>query len=125
MSYHLTIEEHPLYLHTAVSGTHSLENARRFLQEAYAACVERGYTDVLLEMNLTGPSLDLGSIFAVVAQRSADAVKLRRVAYVDASSRDPEKKRFAETVAVNRGVNARLFRDLEEARRWLCPEGAA
>jgi hypothetical protein len=32
---------------------------------------------------------------------------------------DPEGARFAETVALNRGVNVRLFAGVEEARRWL------
>ena len=27
--------------------------------------------------------------------------------------------RFAETVAVNRGINLRIFTDIAEAKRWL------
>jgi hypothetical protein len=117
--YHLTIEEHPTYLHATVAGTHSPENALRFLKEAHEACVKSGKTAVLLEMNLVGPSLDATSIFRVISERSGEAVKLRKIAYVDASSRDPEKMRFAETVAVNRGVNVRLFQDLAEAKEWM------
>lgn len=33
--------------------------------------------------------------------------------------RFPEKMKFAETVAMNRGVNVRLFHDLETADAWL------
>jgi hypothetical protein len=119
MPYRLTIAEFPTYLHATVTGTHTPANALRFLQEAHAACVERGKTDVLLEMNLTGPSLDTTSIFRVISERSGDALKLRKIAYVDASSRDPEKMRFAETVAVNRGVNVRLFQDVAKAKEWM------
>lgn len=119
MAYLLTIDEQPSHLHATVTGTHSAQNALRFLEEAYEACVQRGHSAVLLEMNLTGPSLDMGSIFGVIAQRSADGVKLRKIAYVDASARDPEKMKFAETVAVNRGLNIRLFRDLDAAKRWM------
>ena len=118
-TYQLTIEEHPLYLHAKVTGTHSAENALRFLRETHEACVQRGYSAVLLEMNLSGPSLDLTSIFGVISQRSAEATKLRKIAYVDASQRDPEKMRFAETVAINRGVNVRLFQDLDQAKQWM------
>jgi hypothetical protein len=32
---------------------------------------------------------------------------------------DMIKARFAETVAINRAVNVRLFRDVAEAARWL------
>ena len=118
-TYHLAIQEHPTYLHAAVTGTHSPENAMRFLKEVYEACVKAGKTAALLEVNLVGPSLDATSIFRVVSQRSGDGLKLRKIAYVDASSRDPEKKRFAETVAINRGVNVRLFQDLAKAKEWM------
>ena len=47
------------------------------------------------------------------------AAKLRKIAYVDTSQRDPDKMKFAETVAQNRGVNVRLFRDGDAARQWL------
>jgi hypothetical protein len=119
MSYHLTLEEHPGYLHAAVTGTHTPENALRFLKEAREACTQRGYNAVLLELKLAGPSLDSTSIFRVIAQRSTDATGLKKIAYVDASSRDPEKMKFAETVAINRGVNVRLFQDLAQAKEWM------
>ena len=119
MPYHLTIEEQPAYLHAMVTGTHTPENALRFLKEVREACTQRGYTAVLLEMNLAGPSLDSTSIFRIISQRSADAVGLGKIAYVDATSRDPERMKFAETVAVNRGVNVRLFHDLAKAKAWM------
>jgi hypothetical protein len=39
-----------------------------------------------------------------------EGTKLQRIAYVQASMTDPAKPRFAETVAVNRGVNVRSSR---------------
>ncbi len=123
MSYHLIIEEHPAYLHATVTGTHTPENALRFLKEVREACTQRGCSAVLLEMNLAGPSLDSTSIFRVIAQRSTDAAGLKKIAYVDASSRDPEKMKFAETVAVNRGLNVRLFQDLARAKEWMSRNG--
>ena len=123
MPYSLTLDEQPSYLHATATGEHTLQNAKRFMEEAYAACIERGHSALLLEMGLAGPSLDAGSIFSVVAQRTADALKLKKIAYVDATPRDPERMKFAETVAINRGVNVRLFRDLEEAKRWISSEG--
>jgi hypothetical protein len=120
MDYHLTITERVSYLHAAVSGPDTRENVLRFLKETYEACVARGKTSVLLEMAFTGPGLDTPSIFSVIAERSGDGAKLRRIAYVDLSeARDEAKARFAETVAVNRGVNVRLFRDVAEAEKWL------
>lgn len=120
MSYHLTIEEKPSYLHAKVTGTHNAQNARRFLVEVHEACVQRNFSRVLLEMNFSGRSMDIFSIFDVISERSPDALKFERIAYVDASSeRDPQQAKFAETVANNRGVNVRLFRNLDDAERWI------
>jgi hypothetical protein len=119
MPYHLALEEHPRYLRATVTGSNNPRNALRFLKESYEACVERGKAALLLEMNLSGPAFDLGSIYSVVAERSADGKKLRKIAYVDTSPRDPKALKFAETVAINRGVNVRLFQDLAAAHRWM------
>jgi stage II sporulation SpoAA-like protein len=121
MSYQLTIEEKPRYLHLTATGTHTAENARRFLFDAYEASLKRNSTAVLLELNFVGSSLPAGRIFDIVTEGSRRAAQLRRIAYVDRSSeRDPTSMQFAATVAMNRGVNVQLFRDLESAERWLC-----
>lgn len=93
----------------------------RFLTDAFDACTKSGHSALLLEFSLAGPSLDSSTIFDVVAQRTAIAAKLRKIAYVDRANfgRNPEKMKFAETVAMNRGVNVRLFHDLDAAHTWL------
>jgi hypothetical protein len=120
MSYDLTIEEQPSYLHARVSGTHNAQNAHRFLVEVHEAWVQRNHSAVLLEMNLSGPSLSILSIFNIVSERVPYAIGLKRIAYVDGGSgHDPEQARFAETVARNRGVNVRLFGTVDDAEGWL------
>ena len=126
MTYHLTIEEKPSYLHARVTGTHNAENLRRFLVEVHEESARRNCTAVLLEMNLSGPSLDTGSIFDVVSERSADGMMFKRIAYVDASpERDLRKMEFAETVAINRGVRVRHFRNVQDAERWMLSSAAS
>jgi hypothetical protein len=119
LSFQLTIEEQSTYLHARATGSLTPENALRVLAEVHAACVKLGRSEVLLELALEGPSLDMASIFMVISRSSAEGRMLRRIAYVDTSTRPPEKAKFAETVAVNRGVNVRLFQDLESARQWM------
>ena len=120
MPYHLSIEEHPGYVHARASGEMSAENALRFLVEANAACRQRGGRSLLLEFGFSGPSLDGGAIYEIITARSAHATAFERIAYVDASTeRDKAHMQFAETIARNRGVNVRLFRGVEEARQWL------
>ena len=116
--YRLTLQEHPGYLHAKVEGERTAENALRFFKEVHETCMQKGYVDVLLEMSLTGPSLDTVSVFRVISQRSPPATKFRRMAYIERSE-SLDKARFAETVAMNRGVNVRLFPDVDTAVAWL------
>jgi hypothetical protein len=124
MSYQLTIEERPTYVHATAVGERTPANALRFLQEAYAACVKSGRSDLLLDMQFTGPALNTTSIYQVISDRVPNGRNLRKIAYVDSSTAfDPGMPYFAETVAVNRGVNVRLFQSVELAEKWLVGEG--
>jgi hypothetical protein len=123
MSYQLTIQERPTYLHAKVVGERTPEHALRFLEEVYAACVKGGHTTALLEMALSGPSLPAVNIYNVISQRVPEGARLRKIAYVQTAIDDPGMPHFAETVARNRGVNVRLFPNVAEAERWLSDEG--
>lgn len=124
IAYELTIDVRPAYLHAKVVGERTPENALRFLKEVYSACVASGRANALLEMRLSGPSLNTSDIFRVISQRSQDGAALRKIAYVEASMSDVAKARFAETVAINRAVNVCLFQDVGEAARWLQGDGS-
>jgi len=117
--YQATFESRPTYLHAKVVGPRTPENAIRFLEEVYAACQRTGLANVLLEMAFSGPSLGSSGILRVVSERSGDGSKLRKIAYVEASADGQQRAKFAETVAINRAVNVRLFESVEEAVRWL------
>jgi len=117
MEYRLVIEEHPGYLHAKAQGERTPENARQALQDAYAACVAKGQRNLLFELDLEGAQLGMLRIYDVIAERSVDGSKLRRIAYVD--SIPGKESKFAETVATNRGVNVRLFADIAAAKQWL------
>jgi hypothetical protein len=117
MDYKLTVQEHPGYLHVRAEGERTPDNARRALLEAGAACMAKGRRDLLFELDLEGPHLGMLRIYDVIAERSPEGSKLRRIAYVD--SVPGKEAKFAETVASNRGVNVRLFADVEAAKRWL------
>jgi len=119
MSYQLTVEQRQTYVHTKVVGERTPENVLRFLRDSYTACVNCGRSAVLLEMHLSGPSLTTTSVFEVISSWIADALKLRKIAYVEGSVDDATIPAFVENVAVNRGVNVRLFRDVVSAAGWL------
>jgi len=119
VAYQLTIEERPTYVYARVEGDLTAANALRFLEEANAACVKSGRTDVLLDMQLHGPNLNTTNIYEVISQRAPSGSKLRKIAYVPYKGGDPSMAHFAETVAINRGVNVRLFESVAAAERWL------
>jgi hypothetical protein len=119
VSYQLTIEERPTYVYARADGALTAENALRFLEEAYAACVRSGRAALLLDMQLHGPDLNTTNVYEVIAQRAADGSKLRKIAYVPFQRDDRSMAYFAETVAVNRGVNVRLFQTMVAAEQWL------
>jgi hypothetical protein len=123
-AYQVTIDERPTYLHTKVVGPRTPENAIRYLEEVYAACLRTGKSQVLLEMAFSGPSLGPSGILRVVSERSADGSRLRKIAYVETSMDGLQRAKFAETVAINRAVNVRLFENVDEAVHWL-EEGPA
>ena len=119
MAYQLTIEERPTYVYARVDGDLTPANALRFLEEAHAACVRFGRTDVLLDMQLHGPNLSTTNIYEVISQRALPGSTLRKIAYVPYGGGDPSMAHFAETVAINRGVNVRLFATVAAAEQWL------
>lgn len=117
--YSFTLDVQPTYLWARGFGDRTPQNMLRFFKDVYESCAEQGIWSVLLEISFTGPSMGTTNVFEVVSKGSRDGMKLERIAYVEAGLGDVELARFAETVAVNRGVNVRLFRDTAAARAWL------
>jgi hypothetical protein len=117
--YEFIVEEHPGYVHAMVRGDRTEGNTLRALKEMGEACRRLNRYEVLLELAFTGPSLDMTSILRVISERSASGTRLRKLAYFESSPDKPGRAAFAETVAVNRGVNVRHFTGREAAIRWL------
>jgi len=121
MSYEIAVLERPGYLHIRVTGENTPANVRAYLSEVRIACVERGFSSVMIEANLRGPSLNLVQIYSIVKEESARAAPhVLRIAYVDVNPEHSRSHiRFAEDVAVNLGVNVRVFATLPEAAKWI------
>ena len=120
MAYQIKVEQTPDYLHIAGAGTYTEENLRRFLLDAHRATLEHPCSSILLELDFAGRSLNMGSLYSIVCEKSAEAATFERIALVDVNpERTPEHAEFVETVAINQGVNIRLFATVAEAMRWL------
>jgi hypothetical protein len=121
MPYALSLESGPGYLHARVTGNNSQQTVLDYTQEIHNACIERGLHAVLIEENLSGPSISLSAILQIVVERAPEASKLlKRIALVDLNpEHDPSRLEFAEDAAANRGVNLRLFPSVAAAQQWL------
>ena len=63
-------------------------------------------------------------MFQIASEMSARAHGVfEAVAYVDVYAEGERNMRFAEDVAVNRGLPGRMFSSIGDAERWLRGEG--
>jgi len=124
MTYELTINPKSTYLHVIVTGQNSKENVGRYLEEIRNECVARGCFRVLVEERLEGPRIGAMDVFQIAEAGSSKARGMfTAFAYVDVNA-DGDLMRFAETVAVNRGVPVAVFPTVADAERWLLDEAS-
>jgi hypothetical protein len=121
MLYSLSVEEHQRYLHFRVTGKNTIDAVRRYLFDIYTMCVQRNCSTVLIEENLEGPGLGVVEIYKIVAEASQrKSMPVRRVAYVDLNPEHSSANMdFAKDVAMNRGLDVRMFANATEAEKWL------
>ncbi len=123
MSYELTIEAKPGYLHFIVTGDNTRENVTRYMEEVVRECTLRQCYRVLVEERLEGPRLGTLDVFEMVATGSTRFLRtLKAMAYVDVNATSQEMMQFAENVAVNRAFPVRVFPTVIAAERWLQAE---
>ena len=119
MTYKLTIHQKSSYLHAIVTGPNRRENVQQYLQEIRRECILRNCFRVLVEERLEGPRIGAMDVFQIAAESSSKASRtFQAVAYVDVNA-EGELMKFAETVAVNRGIPVAVFSTVAEAERWL------
>jgi hypothetical protein len=121
MAYDMEVIRGGDYLRVVVTGDNTPADVIGYLDQVRKACAEHGLSKVLIEENLTGPQLDTADVYDVISTASVGvAPVVQFIAYVDVN---PEHNfatmEFAETVAVNRGVNVRVFRDVPSAVEWI------
>lgn len=124
-SYMVTITQKATFLHATVTGSNSKENVMRYLEDIRRECAERGSRRLLIEERLEGPRLRTMSVFDVVSEGSGRASRFfDAIAYVDVNA-ESDLMKFAESVAVNRGVPVRVFDSVAAAEEWLQSGGAS
>lgn len=125
MAYTLNIENKGGYLHARVKGDNTVESVGRYLAEIREACATSESPAVVIEERLDGPTIDIFSIYDIIQQASRNLPpSLRQIAYVNLNPEDDrDALHFAETVALNRGLNVRMFTTVEDAEKWVTGNG--
>jgi hypothetical protein len=119
MTYTLTINPKPTYLHAIVTGLNSRENVEGYLQEILLECTSRSCNRVLIEERLEGPRLGMLEVFNIASEGSIRALGMfKAIAYVDVNAGN-DLMQFAETVSTNRGLRVKVFSTVAEAEKWL------
>jgi hypothetical protein len=119
MTYTLSIDTRPGYLHVVVTGRNTRDNVLRYMQEVLRESEARDCWYLLIEERLEGPRLGTLDVFEIASQRGRPlGSKVRGIAYVDVNA-SGDLMKFAEDVAVNRGYPVRVFSSMSEAEEWL------
>jgi len=121
MAYDMKVIRENDYLHVMVTGDNTPGDVAGYLDQIRRVCAEHGLSKVLIEENLTGPQLETVDVYDVISAASRGVTPaIRFIALVDTNPQhDFAPMEFAETVAANRGVNVRVFRDVPAAAAWI------
>jgi len=123
VTYALTIEPKPGYLHVTVTGDNTRENVARYMAQVVRECTLRQCFRVLVEERLAGPRLGTLDVFELVSAGTTRFLRtLTAMAFVDVNAHNQEMMQFAENVAVNRAFPVRVFPTVLAAERWLQAE---
>jgi hypothetical protein len=96
----------------------SLEEVEGYGLAVVQCCMERKYSRVLCDERNLEYRLGTLDTFASAEFMSRQVPKLAKIAIV-CNEKFIVDGHFWETVAVNRGLTVRVFKDMESARQWL------
>ncbi len=118
-TYKLHFENREKYLYVFVEGEIvTKESAISFYREIFSKCEELGFIKVLIEENFKN-QIPISDLFEVANFMAIASRGKTKIAHVDRQEKDHELNKFAETVAVNRGIYGKTFINSEEAEKWL------
>ena len=120
MSYELSFKHQPDYLYVQVTGVRTIENIIAMAKDFLAVLDKNGYRKVLLDVRGMTGGLDPLNAYKLGKK---DVQELKRPSQLKVSIFDLEENRerfeFMENVAVNAGLNLRIFSDVDKAMEWL------
>ena len=117
--YTIVFEDYPNYLYALVHGEqYGYDVLAGFLREIADECIKRGFSQVLIEENISATA-SKDDVFRIATELPKLGFSEIRLAYIDRFSEQKEINEYGREVAEDRGVDVRIFTNLEEANRWL------
>lgn len=111
------------YLKLRLTGNFSLLEAKRVFKYSVDTALEHNKSKIIIDILeiegiiSTTERFEMSEFLAKYLLQNAFG-KVQKIAFV---GKEPiiDKNRFGETVAINRGVNEKVFTDLSDAIKWL------
>lgn len=117
--YRLALEHHEKYLYAMVEGDQdTYEISRQYWQEIADECNASGCTHLLVYEDIP-EAVSPADVYHLVIDLASMGLIGVKVAFVDKYTEQQELNEFGVLVGTNRGMNAKAFNDLDEARSWL------
>lgn len=117
--YNLTFEDRIGYLYAFVEGENdSAEVTTLYWREIVAKCTENDTRKLMVEEDLPGGPSET-EVYHLASGLSKLGLYRIKIAFVDRHLDQQDLNQFAELVAVNRGINGKIFNNVDDAEKWL------
>lgn len=118
--YNLTFESRPQYLYARVEAeTDSYEISRRYWEEIANECKTANWKKLLVEEAIPD-GFSVAEAFQLASELPQIGLFGVKIAFVDVFAEEQEEvNSFSEMVAVNRGLNTKVFDNVPAAEQWL------
>lgn len=120
MPYNVEITPKENYLHVAVTGDSTYDNAVDLWRKIAATCKSQNCFNILGEQNMSTamPTMDAWNHQTIFIETGITAKFL--IAWVDNNPKTFAHTEFVRTVLANRDIGyGKLFSDVEKAKSWL------
>ena len=119
VEYTLRLEERPGYLYAFVTGREdTLDACKEYWTRIHEEALELDVDRVVVEEDFPNQLTPMEMFQFGEFVKEAFGCRFK-VAHVDRQLSDLDLNSFAETVAVNRGINVRIFSSFADAEKWI------